>query len=145
MQKCGDVHSELHTWDKEVLKGPARKLKELKQDLESLRRGPITDATLAAQQKIQQQIEETLEKEEMYSVQRARSNWLKYGDRNTIFFHGMTSKRKKQNTFKFLTDDNGVRHEDRDSMCDDVYNYFLSCSLQKCWIQRGVCFMTFSN
>jgi hypothetical protein len=52
MQKCGDVHSELHTWDKEVLRGSGRKLKELKQDLESLRRGPMTDAALAAQQKV---------------------------------------------------------------------------------------------
>jgi hypothetical protein len=33
-------------------------------------------------------------------------------------------KRKKQNTIKCLVDDNGNRHEDRDSMCDVVYNYF---------------------
>jgi hypothetical protein len=69
-------------------------------------------------------IEETLEKEGIYWVQRARSNWLKHGDKNTIFFHQMSSKQKKQNTIKCLTDDNGVRHENRDSMCGVVYNYF---------------------
>jgi hypothetical protein len=47
MQKTSDVHSELHEWDRKILKGPARKLKELKADLERLRRGPMTDATLA--------------------------------------------------------------------------------------------------
>jgi hypothetical protein len=69
MQKCDDVHSELHNWDREVLKGPARKLKELKQDPEQLRRGPMTDAALAAQREIQLQIEVTSEKEEMFWVQ----------------------------------------------------------------------------
>jgi hypothetical protein len=49
---------------------------------------------------------------------------LKHGDRNTNFFHGFALKRKKRNTIKCLVDDNGNRHEDRDSMCDVVYNYF---------------------
>jgi hypothetical protein len=94
MQKTSDVHSELHDWDTKILKGPARKLKELKADLERLRRGPMTDATLAAQKEIQLQIELTLEKEEMYWVQRARANWLKHGDRNTNFSQ-FCSKEKK--------------------------------------------------
>jgi hypothetical protein len=66
MEKCNDVHSELDCWDKEVLKAPIRKLKELKRDLDQLRRGPMTDAALAAQKEIQLQIENTLEKEEMF-------------------------------------------------------------------------------
>jgi hypothetical protein len=56
----------LHTWDKQILKAPTRRLKELKRDLEQLRRGPMNDATLAAQKYIQVQIEITLEKEEMF-------------------------------------------------------------------------------
>jgi hypothetical protein len=106
------------------LKAPARRLKELKRDLEQLRRGPMNDATLASQKEIQAQIEITLEKEEMFWVQRARANWLKHGDRNTNYFHNFASKRKKHNTIKGLVDDNGIRHEDRDAMCGIVYNYF---------------------
>jgi hypothetical protein len=121
-----DVHSELHVWDKTVLKAPTRRLKELKRDLEQLRRGPMNDTTLAAQRDIQLQIENTLEKEEMFWVQRARANWLKQGDRNTNYFHNFASKRKKQNTIKSLVDENGVRHEDRDAMCGLVHNYFVS-------------------
>jgi hypothetical protein len=98
MDKVNDVHSELHTWDKQILKGTARRLKELKKDLEQLRRGPMNDATLAAQKEIQLQIEVTLEKEEMFWVQRARANWLKHGDRNTNYFHNFASKSKKSIT-----------------------------------------------
>jgi hypothetical protein len=128
-QKVDDVHSELHVWDKTVLKAPARRLKELKRDLEQLRRGPMNDTTLAAQREIQLQIENTLEKEEMFWVQRARANWLKQGDRNTNYLHNFASKRKKQNTIKSLVDENGVRHEDRDAMCGLVHNYFESVYL----------------
>jgi hypothetical protein len=126
MQKVNDVHSEMHTWDKKTLKALARRLKELKRDLEQLRRGPMNDTTLAAQRDIQLQIEITLEKEEIFWVQRARANWLKHGDRNTNFFHNFASKRKKQNTIKGLVDENGIRHEDRDAMCGLVYNYFTN-------------------
>jgi hypothetical protein len=63
-QKVDDVHSEMHVWDKTILKAPARRLKELKQDLEQLRRGPMNDIALADQRDIQLKIEEMLEKEE---------------------------------------------------------------------------------
>jgi hypothetical protein len=96
MQKMSDVHSKLHDWDRKILKGPARKLKELKADLERLRWGPMTDATLAAQKVVQLQIELTLEKEEMYWVQRARANWLKHGDRNINFFTILQQKGKSK-------------------------------------------------
>jgi hypothetical protein len=56
---------------------------------------------------------------------------LKHGDRNINFFHRFASKRKKQNTIKCLVDDNGNRHEDRDSMCDVVYNYFTDLFTSK--------------
>jgi hypothetical protein len=85
--KCNDFHSELHTWDKNILKGPGKQLKELKQDLEQLCRGPMTYATLAAQKEVQLHIQQTLEKKEMFWIQRARANWLKHGDINTNFFH----------------------------------------------------------
>jgi hypothetical protein len=78
-----------------VLEGPTRRLKELKKDLEQLRRGAMTYAALAAQKQIQLQIGLTLEQEEIFWVQRARANWLKHEDRNINFFHRFASKRKK--------------------------------------------------
>nr|XP_040251683.1 uncharacterized protein LOC120968772 [Aegilops tauschii subsp. strangulata] len=37
------VHQDLHKWDQEVLKAPQHRLKELKEELESSRSGPLTD------------------------------------------------------------------------------------------------------
>jgi len=43
MQKTSMVHDELHVWDRETLKGPMRRMKKLKRELEQKRRGPMTD------------------------------------------------------------------------------------------------------
>lgn len=37
------VHRELHLWDRDTLKAPYRRLKEMKDELEKLRLGPLTD------------------------------------------------------------------------------------------------------
>jgi hypothetical protein len=87
MSKANQVHSELHGWDKEVLKKPIHLIKQLKRELESLRRGEMTDASIAAQKENLLQLELLLEQKEIYWVQRARANFLKHGDRNTNFFH----------------------------------------------------------
>ncbi|KAG2627072.1 hypothetical protein PVAP13_3KG226670 [Panicum virgatum] len=79
LEKVGVVHDELHKWDREMLKKPEKRIKELKVDLERLRRGPITDANIAAQKEIMVRLELMLEQEEIHWMQRARENWLKKG------------------------------------------------------------------
>ena len=124
LEKVGVVPDELHKWDREVLKKPEKRIKELKADLERLRRGPITDANIAAQKEIMVRLELMLEQEEIHWMQRARANWLKKGDRNTSFFHNYATKRRKKNTIKGLIDQNGELQEDVGVMCNIVHNYF---------------------
>ena len=42
-ERTTSVHSTLHEWDRSILKAPQRRLKELKEELEKLRLGPLTD------------------------------------------------------------------------------------------------------
>jgi len=118
------VHSELHEWDRKVLKKPVQRMKKLRRKLEELKKGEQTDETVNAQKEILLQIELRLEQEEIYWVQRARANWLKHGDRNTNFFHRFASSRKKRNLVKGLVDDQGIFHEDIDTMGTMVKDYF---------------------
>lgn len=101
------VHLALHKWDHEVLKAPHRRLKELKEELEALRLGPLTDESADRQRKLLIELEETMEKEEIYWVQRSRANWLKFGDRNTNFFNNFATARRKRNFIHRLMDENG--------------------------------------
>jgi hypothetical protein len=45
MTKLAAVHSDLHEWDRTVLKAPQKKIKELTKELEVLLSGPMTDDT----------------------------------------------------------------------------------------------------
>lgn len=124
MTKLNQVHDELHTWDRKILKKPAQQMKKLKRELEKLRRGPMTDDSIAAQKEILLRLELLLEQEEIFWVQRARANWLKHGDRNTNFFHHFATSRKKKNMVRGLVDDQGVKHEDMATMGVMVQEYF---------------------
>lgn len=120
------MHFDLHEWDKEVLKKHVYHIKKLKRELENLRRGEMSDESIAGQKEILLQLELLLEQEGIYWVQRARANWLKHGDRNTGFFHHHASSRKRKNLIKGLIDDHGVRHEDMETMSEMVKEYFTT-------------------
>ncbi|KAA3472916.1 reverse transcriptase [Gossypium australe] len=48
-----------------------------------------------------------IDKDERYWEQQERINWLKYGDKNTAFFHSQASFRKRKNMIQKMQSDNG--------------------------------------
>jgi hypothetical protein len=119
-----EVHDALHAWDKEVLKGPRRRLRELQSELNEIMAGPLSDEAVSKQREIQLKMENLLEQEELYWVQRGRVNWLKHGDQNTAFFHRSASARRKRNFIKGLKNDQGVVVEDQGQLCSLAASYF---------------------
>jgi hypothetical protein len=69
-------------------------------------------------------MENLLEQEELYWLQRGRVNWLKHGDQNTAFFHHSASARRKRNFIKCLKNDQGVVVEDQGQLCSLDATYF---------------------
>lgn len=139
MMKDNQVHAELHIWDRDEMEKPVQRIKKLKRDLENLRRGPMTDESIAAQKEVLLCLELLLEQEEIFWVQRAKANWLKHGDRNTNFFHHYASSRKRRNMIRGLVDDQGVRREDKDKMSDMVKDFFCGQSHRRSRIWRSGC------
>ena len=90
-----EVHEALHSWDKNVLKGPKKRLRELQKELNVSMAGPLSDEASTKQRELQLKIEEFLEQEELYWVQRGRVNWLQHGDQNTAFFYRSATARRK--------------------------------------------------
>jgi hypothetical protein len=58
-----EVHEALHKWDKEILKGPRRRLRELQVELNVVMSGALSDESIAKQKEIQLKMENLLEQE----------------------------------------------------------------------------------
>jgi hypothetical protein len=86
--------------------------------------GPLSDEAISKQSDIQLKMENLLEQEELYWVQRGRVNWLQHGDQNTAFFHRFASGRRKQNFIKYLKNEAGDVIEDHDQIMGMAKNYF---------------------
>uniref|UniRef100_A0A2N9IMR2 Reverse transcriptase domain-containing protein n=1 Tax=Fagus sylvatica TaxID=28930 RepID=A0A2N9IMR2_FAGSY len=70
------------------------------------------------------EINELLKKEEKMWRQRSRSTWLKEGDRNTKYFHGRASQRRRRNTIKRVRDSAGIWQENEDQVARVFLDYF---------------------
>jgi hypothetical protein len=119
-----EVHEALHSWDRNVLKGPRKRLRELQSELNRVMLGPLTDEAISKQREIQIQVENLLDQEELYWVQRGRVNWLQNGDQNTAFFHRYSSGRRKRNFIRSLNNEAGDALEDHDQMMGIATGYF---------------------
>ncbi|GMI89666.1 hypothetical protein HRI_002635900 [Hibiscus trionum] len=64
------------------------------------------------------------DKVELYWEQRARSNWMKNGDRNTTFFHRSATSRKRKNRITSLLDDTETRRDSDHEMAEVARGYF---------------------
>jgi hypothetical protein len=119
------VHQSLHDWDRMTLKGPKKWIAKLKKELEHLRRGAVTPESIGRQKEVQVLIDNLLEQEEIYWLQRGRANWLMHGDRNTSYFHNAATARKKRNLIRRLLDDTGVWKEGT-QLNNHVVDYFTN-------------------
>jgi hypothetical protein len=126
MTKLAAIHSDLHEWDRSVLKAPQKKVKELTKELDQLLSGPMALESAQQQREITRQIEVALEQEEIHYMQRSRANWLMHGDRNTTFFHNYAKARRKRNTILKLKDGNGEWIEGKEEMGSLIHDYFLA-------------------
>ena len=77
-----------------------------------MKRGPTNIDSLSRQKEIVVLIENLLDQEEIFWLQRGRENWLMHGDQNISFFHNAATARKKRNDIKKLLDDTGVWRQD---------------------------------
>ncbi|KAA3467661.1 reverse transcriptase [Gossypium australe] len=84
--------------------------------------------------KIQLNLE--IDKDECYWEQRACINWLKYGDRNTAFFHSQATHRRRRNLFHKLQDEEGRETEIIQDMEGTARSYFQNLFMLE---ERGSC------
>ncbi|GJZ52531.1 hypothetical protein Tco_0607046 [Tanacetum coccineum] len=85
---------------------------------------PPTSENGSQQCVILSKLEETWLCEEMFWHQRSRVNWIKYGDKNSRFFHLSTIHRSQRNKIHMLENDQGDWVENSDQLHKLILDHF---------------------
>lgn len=115
--KLQSVSTFMEKWRRNFFNKFWEKLKKQKEVLHNLK--DKIDAASGGE------VKRGLLQEELYLKQRAKLFWLKEDNENTIFLHASASARKKANHINFLEDDDGVRVESTEVMCNILKEYYL--------------------
>jgi len=100
------------------------KIKEAQVSLNHLK-SRVLDADCIAQIKdIEESSYDLLAKEEIWWLQRAKVHWLKFGDRNTKFFHYKVSQRKRKNAIHQISYPQGSNWRDMNHIEAIFLEYF---------------------
>jgi hypothetical protein len=73
---------------------------------------------------VKEELQVLLDQENLQWQQRAKTEWLKYGDRNTKFFHACASQRKKLNQIIKIEDETGAAWESKVDIEKAFVDYF---------------------
>ncbi|KAA3475230.1 Retrovirus-related Pol polyprotein LINE-1 [Gossypium australe] len=76
------------------------------------------------EREIRDELENVLEHEDLLWRQKARCDWLQFGDQNTNFFHSRTIKRRKFNRITSLQIDNGDWCSDQEKLQNKEVEFF---------------------
>ncbi|KAG5532409.1 hypothetical protein RHGRI_026893 [Rhododendron griersonianum] len=121
LRKCREA---LTDWSKKTFGKDKMKLKLLQERLRIIQAEPFSQDNLTREREIVKEIEILLLREEMAFHQRARVNWLSYGDKNSAFFHACMNQRRQRNQLLMLKAAGGNWVEDEDGINDLIYDYF---------------------
>ncbi|KAA3467081.1 reverse transcriptase [Gossypium australe] len=108
-----------------TIKGKKGELrKRLTSELEMLMKKDSDDETLSKIIDTKIHLNMEIEKDEAYWEQRARVNWLRYGDRNTAFFHSCATAHRRANSISKLILDNGQEINEESMIQEEAKVYF---------------------
>jgi hypothetical protein len=91
---------------------------------------------------LKENLDHLLEVQELKWRQRAKENWLKYGDRNTKYFHACASQRKCRNLVKEIVDLDGKKWYSQQGIEGAFVRYFQWLYRAKSLVEIDSCINT---
>lgn len=98
------------------------RLLAIQEDLEK----QLSQGLLKLQDELNTELELLLDQEEVLWAQKARSSWIREGDRNTRFFHVSTLVRRSFNRVDRIRTDEGVWISDHNALKSNALDYYKS-------------------
>ncbi|MCH80381.1 hypothetical protein A2U01_0001148, partial [Trifolium medium] len=109
-EKLQHTLNALRNWGRKTFGIIPTRIKETQQALETLQLKSDTQRLNQQIKAKEKELDDLLEKEEMWWSHRSRALWLTHGDKNTKFFHLKASQRRKKNSIDSIKDPNGLQH-----------------------------------
>ncbi|CAB4278316.1 unnamed protein product [Prunus armeniaca] len=135
VEKLKACQGSLRRWNKDHVGRIPTKLRSLQRKLDDTQRRSFSPVAEFQHREICKEMDVLLEREEMLWRQRSRVSWMKYGDKNTRFFHEHAKMRGRRNLIQTIVDDQGVWHTSTESIgsafCDYFQGLFASNGLQE--------------
>ncbi|TYJ27776.1 hypothetical protein E1A91_A07G212200v1, partial [Gossypium mustelinum] len=104
LEKMELIRDKLGPWQYQRFRRMKYKIKGLEKEISKLMNGPTNEGSMSLLKCARSKLGHLYDVEEKYWALRARSKWLKEGDRNTRFFHIRASGRRKKNSIERLKD-----------------------------------------
>lgn len=117
----------LSRWKKDKFRNSKPMIDVLNSQLLELQAKKPSLTDKQAERVISKKIDDIISRQEMYWHQRARSNWLSYGDGNTKLFHVAANQRKTRNRILRIKDEeSGAWISDKEVIDKTIVNHFQS-------------------
>ncbi|KAF7140564.1 hypothetical protein RHSIM_Rhsim06G0091800 [Rhododendron simsii] len=97
VQKLDRCKRDLQAWHKGKFSKMKDQIATLKCKIEALQGGPISLASKLEEEQLTAKLNKLWEQKEMYWHQRARLNYMKFGDKHSKFFHITATQRRQRN------------------------------------------------
>ena len=121
LKQCTDA---LTAWSNAVFGHIPKKIQQKKKALSELTKQDKEGQNGAEINRLRKEINELLDGEELWWLQRSRVQWLGKGDRNTKIFHSRASKRRRKNTISRLWNEEGKWCDDKANIAATDISYF---------------------
>ncbi|KAK8989039.1 hypothetical protein V6N11_030407 [Hibiscus sabdariffa] len=113
-------------WSKLKTRIHNNRKQELLEKIKAYQGKQMSKAETADSKACKKELDSMWEGKERYWHQRARVEWLKYGDKNTKFFHAMTLQHRRRNSICRLKKASGEWIEDSNEIASHIQNHFQS-------------------
>lgn len=111
-------------WNKTVFGKLDKEIKDKQLELQHLQNTIHTVEDVKKERDLRIDLENLMEREELMWAQKARSNWIIQGDRNTKFFQTVVKQRRARNRILQLKTENGNLTEDLNEIESMLITYF---------------------
>ncbi|XP_030453714.2 uncharacterized protein LOC115675253 [Syzygium oleosum] len=123
-EKLQVVTRVLTIWSKKKFSNSHHKIESLKKELLEITNNIHVLEEKSKIMSIKQEIETLWRRKEMYWGMRSQINWLKWGDKNTKYFHATTIQRRNRNRVSMLQFPEGEWIRDKNQLQQMTMTYF---------------------